>query len=345
MFIEKEERLSRASPFRPARGAAGRPGRWAGRWQKLVRRLLYLLLGLLGGLAVLAGATLFLGSHEPTRPATPGAPAAATAPDTAAGRANPAPSAVLPPAPVTPPAPSLLQQPPAAATTPDAASATPAEAQPPADAAALAALQQQIREATDALAGLRSEAERLRREITSVPAGRPTPSAPAPKAAAPPPPAPEAADAGWADAERTIQALSRQPSASPATPSETASAAPAVPRPPAPATAAPAEPVVMPAVPLARVFLHYRGGSVAGMQVATEIARRLVNSSFAYGDTRSAATMPPMPVIRYFHPADAAAAQQLASLLDDTGLSFRIEDATARPGHFPPGTLDVWVGR
>jgi hypothetical protein len=92
------------------------------------------------------------------------------------------------------------------------------------------------------------------------------------------------------------------------------------------------------------VFLHYRSGSHAAQQEATDIAQRLLFSDFAYADTRSSADVPPGPTVRFFYPDDAAAAARLAASLGWTGQEFQVEDGSARRRRAAPGTLEVWIG-
>ncbi len=375
MFIEKEDRVSHAAP--PSRSSwDGSSRRRAPRnWQKTIRLTLYGLIGLLAGMAALASIALFFGQGGP--PAAPPNPIASPDTNATLPAAPPPMMADLPPAPTDlPPAPTATQPPPASPSRPPPQAAlmppppappapAPVTSPPPAaapDAAATRAmqtLQQQIREANEALAGLRSEAERLRQGLSDTVRQHTLPARPVP------PPAPSA-DAqqptdSWADAERTIQALAQRapPPAAPTTAASPAAAPPviATPHPPPAPPAAPTPTTTLatnappdataaaPAMPRPRVYLHYPAGSRSGLQTTTDIAQRLLFSDFAYADTRSSANMPASPVIRYFYPEDEPAAERLASLLGGSGPSFRVVDATNQPGHATRGTLDVWVGR
>jgi hypothetical protein len=399
MFVGKEDRWSPAAPPRPRRPEWESParGRAPRNWYKVVRLSLYVLLGLLAGLAGLACAALLLlpaGPHQsaPVGPAAPAAPVAtsspapippeATAPgspplnspatgdaapvpspspaaaavDAAPVAASPGPAATPAPAPAAAPTP-----PPAAAAAPAAAPAPPAET---AESQELRSLQQQIREAGTALAGLRAEEQQLRaglaqasRQRAEAPVPLPVPrrlaaSPEDPRKAAGPDP--EQADPAWTETERTIQALAhRDAPASPAGPSAAALPLrqPAVPSaPPQPAAAALAA-NALPPVPAAaaptrpRVFLHYQAGSTDSLGAATEAARQLLHSDFTYADTRSAVAAPAEPLIRYFHQEDGPAAERLAALLGATGRHYRVQDAGQFAGRAAPGTLDVWIGR
>jgi hypothetical protein len=398
MFIRKDEQMSHASPTRRGGWDGGSRRRAPRNWYKVVRVLLYALIGLLGGVALLAAVALFLDRNAGTpMPALrPSAPAPSTptpyAPGTSADAVPPPDMAAPQPSSPQPPPPPALSQdaaglppvsvsplvpppgsvaPAAPGVPPPAAAAPASEAQP--DPAALEALQQQLKEANSTLSGLRAEAEALRRTLADARQARRTPAAPAATAAMPTPPAPAPATAtsapaapapaapapaapapdGWADAERTIQALAQQhtaatPPPSPARAAERAAASPPPPAPapaPSPADLAANQPPPAPSGPRPRVFLHYPAGSAGGLQTATDIAQRLLFSDFAYADTRSTASAPAESVVRYFYPQDAPAAARLASLLGDGGGTFRIEDDTAHPGRQTPGMLDVWIGR
>jgi hypothetical protein len=255
-----------------------------------------------------------------------------------------------------------------AGTTPSGLVATP----PPGLSAdpRVAELQSQLDAATAALADLRSEAAHMRSrmaalppppaarsEAPAVPGARPTkppPGVTAPAAGAPPPAETAAA---WQDAERVVSALHRAPAptSQPAQPaSQPAAQSPPVQAGTAPVASAPtplsgtaAVPSVVASVAVSpvRVFLYYRGGSSDGLTAVADLARRLVDSDFAYGDTRSSAYRPRQSVIRYFFPQDAAAAQRLANLFAPAGLDFKVQDDTDHPGKATPGTLDAWVAR
>ena len=80
------------------------------------------------------------------------------------------------------------------------------------------------------------------------------------------------------------------------------------------------------------------------MKEATDVARQLRSSDFAYADTLSTVNAPAESVIRYFYPDDALAAARLASLLSGNA-TFLVQDASARRGRTKPGTLEVWIGR
>jgi hypothetical protein len=321
MFIANERRLSRSASRRQSRwDVEARPPR---NWRKALRLTLYTLLGLLGSLAVLASVSLMLQRH---RPASAPAPLAEATPPS------------LPAAPA--PTPTLV--PPVASTPPPAS----------ADGPALRALQEQMRDAATVLADLRRQADQLRQGIADVARARVAADEAANKARQ----AQQAVErdraaqqgqaktqADWADAERTVRTLAQQ---RPPPPPPAAAPTPRAP-PPQPAQAAPeALADATPAsAPRPRVALRYQSGSAAAMQAANDIAQRLLFSDFTYTDTRSAPDAPANPVIRYFHPEDAAAAQRLADWLGTGGARFRVQDASARAGRAPPvGTLDVWIG-
>ena len=373
MFINKGEHLSRSSQPRRAGWGGGTRRRVPPNWFKIVRITLYGLIGLLAGIAALAAAALFLDGGVGLPPPTPPTPhqtadAAALPPVPATPLpVTPPPAAealaAIPPAATTP---AQTPAPAPAATPPPAPVASAPPASPPAAAAeqpdprALAALQQQIRDANSTLSGLRAETEQIRRSLSD--AARPHQAAPppatAPAAGAVPRGAPandqNGVSTAWADAERTIQALGQR--APTPTPAPTAGPPPVVPvptrapvPPAAPAAASSlasnAVPEPLPAAARPRVFLHFPAGSSGGLQEATDIAQRLLFSDFAYADTRSTTQPPTGSEIRYFFPEDAPAAQRLAALLADTGTYFHVQDATAHPGRARPGMLDVWVGR
>lgn len=288
MFINRDERISRAAPSDSAVWNDGAPRRVPRNWFRIVRVFLYALTGLLAAVAALAATALFLDhSASPVLRASVVTEIAAQPP---------------PPPPVLPPAPAPA----------------PVAASPPLPAVVIAA---------------------------------PAPPPAAAEVAAPaPPPAPGApagADTGWADAERTIQALSQHPAAParpappPATPPRAAAAVTVT----GLAANAPALPPAVPDAPRPRVYLHYPAGSPGALQQVSDLAQRLLFSDFTYADTRSAANGPTDPVIRYFHPEDEAAALRLATLLSDGQASFQVQDASAHAGRAKPGTLEVWVGR
>ena len=381
MFIQKDERLSRATPSRRSDWDDAPARRAPRNWFKIVRVVLYVLLGALSGVAALAAAALFFDPGDAPKPAAP-APAApqqsvdaaltalpppdAFTPPPATQSGPPAP-AMPPPAPAAPPALSALPEPApqAAATSPQAAPpqaapppAAPPQAAPPPAALAeqpgpheIEALQQQLREATSTLSGLRSETEALRKaladaRVRSQAAPPSAPPLPAPKPEAQAQANPETA---WADAERTIQSLARHRAAPAAPPPEATAPSPApspTPSPPPSAgEVAVNTPAPAPDAPRPHVYLHYPAGSSGGLQQATDIAQRLLFSDFAYADTRSTANAPTDSAIRYFYPQDAPAAARLAALLSDNGAAYRVQDASDRRGRARPGTLDVWIGR
>jgi hypothetical protein len=351
MFIQRDERLSRPTPRR----AAAQDG-WHRRgprdWQKPVKLAVYTLLGLLGGVALLATIGLLLDHPAPTgRPEPPPtttatipapAPLAApqlAAPQLAAVQPRPAtPPAAAPPIPVPPiPARPILA--------PQVAAAVPLPpAAPPASSAQLSALEVQIREANAQLAALRAQAERSRREA----AERLRAAPPPPRAAASPLPAPPPATAPPGDDAASPAFKPSYPA--PSTP------APSTPAPTTTAQTTPAQTNTAPSAAVAegevarpgpaqrpRVYLHFRSGSAAGSQTATEIAQRLLFSDFAYADTRVAADVPAQPSVRFFWPEDAAAANRLAGLLGGIGTDFLVADFTARRGRAAHGTLEVWL--
>ncbi|MBN9508600.1 MAG: hypothetical protein J0I21_05700 [Alphaproteobacteria bacterium] len=153
-------------------------------------------------------------------------------------------------------------------------------------------------------------------------------------------------DARWADAERTVRALPQQRLATPPSRTPPPVRSPQATQPPPQSTDALADATPAPPPgPRPRVSLRYQSGSAAAMQAANDIAQRLLFSDFTYADTRSAPDAPSNPVIRYFHPEDAASARRLADWLAGAGVRFRVQNASARPGRAPPlGTLDVWIG-
>jgi hypothetical protein len=354
MLIQKEDRLSR--PTEPVRRSDHSRRRPPLNWQKIVRLVLYGMLGLLAGAAALACAALLLDrggspSPHPVEPASVAAP---------------------------PPQDALAPPPPAAAPAPTPA---PAAAPTPPESSELTALQAKIREADARLAALQAEAEKARlaaaeatrqREAAEADAARQRAAAAAAanddrRTAAEASQAQherdaaeaeqrqrqaqqaqERADAAWKETERRIQALAQPPAALPPAP------APVAANPPEPSDAdaamiPPPPPGLLgghSSPPAARptVVLHYRGGSRAAQQEATDIAQRLLFSDFAYSDTRSAGSVPPVPTVRYFYPDDAAAAARLAASLAWTGQQFEVQDASAHPHGAAPGTLEVWIG-
>ena len=92
-----------------------------------------------------------------------------------------------------------------------------------------------------------------------------------------------------------------------------------------------------------RIFLHYRTGSEQGLQQATQLARLLLFSDFAYAATTGLPSGATAPLIRYFYPADAEAADRLAALLRGSGLEFRVVDGTGAASGVAPGTIEVWI--
>jgi hypothetical protein len=340
MFIEKDERMSRAGPPRGSGWDGGPRRRVPRNWFKIVRLVLYAVVGILAGLAALAATALFLdrGAGVPTPPS-----AAESSPAPAGQAANlpppePAPTITPPPAPPAPaaPPPAVMPAPAAVPTPPPAPAVT---GQP--DTGTLKLLQDQIREANAALAGLRDEAARIRRDLAQAAQEHQAPSPKPPSSGAP-----GGTDTSWADAERTVRALAQR-EARPA-PAAAPARSPAPPAPaPGPTTelAANALPALAPGQPRPRVFLRYPAGFPAGLQEATDIAQRLLFSDFAYADTRSTARPPARSVIRYFYPEDAPAAARLATLLGGIGSGFSVEDDTDHPGRAAHGTLEVWIGR
>lgn len=328
MFIDKDERISRATLPRRSGWDRGSRRRAPRNWFKIARVVLYALTSLLAGIAVLAAAVLFLDHGASVPPPVPH-----PAPDqTAEAAPPPAPAPVAPPpaaaeSPATTPAP-----PPASASVPATEQADPKE---------LEALQSQIRDANSTLSAPRAQTDALRGSLADA---RQHQTA-APQA----PPAPgnqqRGDNAGWADAERTVQALARHTPPAPRPEPQPAAPQPAAPQPATNLAANAPLPSPAPDAPRPRVFLHYPAGSSGGLQAATDIAQRLLFSDFAYADTRSATSAPTDSVVRYFFSQDAPAAQRLAALLSDGRTSFRAQDATAHPGRATAGTLDVWIGR
>jgi hypothetical protein len=383
MFIEKEDRLSRATPPRRLDRASRRRG--PRDWQKPVRLLLYTLLGLLGGVAIIAVVALLL-----DRP-TSSPEAARSRPDETAQAARPL---AAPPLGVDVPAPGVAAPDPATIAPPLAIPAAPrtdavsiptlpAAPAPGINIADVAALQAQIREANAMLATIRAQEEQARKDIAEAARARQAAQAEqerqrqAVQAATDELKRTKAVEAeqqrqrdaaqaderqrqaqleqqraqtAWADAERTIQALSQRAAPLPPLP---AAAPPAI-MPSAasgagkPAPVAGDEAVVPKLPPLPapapsarpKVFLRYLGGSAASQQLATEVAQRLLFSDFAYSDTRSVNDAPVAPTVRYFFPEDAAAAQRLAALLSGTG-----QDMSDRRGQTARGALEVWLRR
>jgi hypothetical protein len=92
-----------------------------------------------------------------------------------------------------------------------------------------------------------------------------------------------------------------------------------------------------------RIFLHYRTGSERGLQEATEVARVLLFSDFAYAATTGLPSGTTAPLIRYYYPADAGAAGRLAALLRGSGLDFQVSDGSAAASGVAPGTIEVWI--
>jgi hypothetical protein len=344
MFIANERRLSRKASRRQRRWDGDyRPPR---NWRRALRLTLYTLLGLLGSLALLASVSLMLHHRRPGPAPTPLADATAPTPPAA----SPAPALAPGPAPGPASGPALAPAP------------TPALPKSAPTNDGLRALQDQMRDATSVLNDLRRQTDQLRQGIADAARARDA----AAKAAEQARQAQEAAardqaarqaqaeaDARWADAERTVRTLPQQrlatPPARPPPPPpvrspQAAAPSPATPSPPATDTLADATPAPPPG-PRPRVSLRYQSGSAAAMQAANDIAQRLLFSDFTYADTRSAPDAPSNPVIRYFHPEDAASARRLADWLAGAGVRFRVQNASARPGRAPPlGTLDVWIG-
>ena len=181
----------------------------------------------------------------------------------------------------------------------------------------------------------------------------------------------ERAAAAWIETERRIQALAQQalPPSTPVKPALTAptdaargppanggGGATAIPRASPPSVRSPSEADEALTEPPGRadsaagasrprVFLRYRSGSPAAQQAATEIAKGLLFSDYAYADTRSSANVLPAPTVRYFYPEDAAAAGRLAALLAWTRQDFQIQDASDHRRGVARGTLEVWVGQ
>lgn len=153
MFIDKDERLSRASP--PRRGGWTPPRRKPPHdWRRPVRWLVYVLLGLLAGSAVLATVGLLAGRG----PQVPVLEANLNAPGAASPAAPPAtvePERVAPAAPPSPP-------PPAASEAPSGSNAE------------MAAMRAQLREATATLAALRAQAEQARQQLAAATRARQT---------------------------------------------------------------------------------------------------------------------------------------------------------------------------
>ncbi|CAH2599609.1 SPOR domain-containing protein [Rhodovastum atsumiense] len=142
-----------------------------------------------------------------------------------------------------------------------------------------------------------------------------------------------------------------EPTPAPAAKPEPAPAPVAKPE-PVPAPAAKPEPASTPAakpetVAVAtvrpKVIFYYRTGSPHGQENASDLARRLLFSDFAYAETRVASSGPIVAAIRFFHRADADAAQRLANLLRGAGTEFWVQDGTGMQSGAAPGTLEVWL--
>jgi hypothetical protein len=91
-----------------------------------------------------------------------------------------------------------------------------------------------------------------------------------------------------------------------------------------------------------RVFLQYRPGS-SGQQQATDLTRRLLESDFANAQMRAVPVSTQIPLIRYFHPEDAGAAQNLADLLRGDGVDFRVEYTPGASARGSDGLIEVWI--
>jgi len=92
----------------------------------------------------------------------------------------------------------------------------------------------------------------------------------------------------------------------------------------------------------ARVVIHYLGGLGAGAAEADRLAGAAASLA-AQVQTRMVADTPSAPVIRFFHPEDAARARQLAGALGGPGSRWDVRDF----GNFRPkpslGTIEVWT--
>lgn len=217
MFIDKDDRLSRAAP--PKRG--GWDSGWQERpprdWRRPLRLAVYLLLLGLGGLALLAALALWLFPVQRTAvmPAADLAVRTATelgSPAVPAGVSN---LAIAPPQPSIPPVAGVQGKDNTIAGTP----LTPSSALP-----AVTELRAEIRDAAATLAAIRAQAEQARADLANLrlhagsapqvtgdhlplESARPIPSAPMPPREAPSNPTSDAA--AWSEAERVVQALAR----------------------------------------------------------------------------------------------------------------------------------------
>lgn len=92
----------------------------------------------------------------------------------------------------------------------------------------------------------------------------------------------------------------------------------------------------------ARVVIHYLGGSGAGAAEADRLAGAAASLATRV-QTRMVADTPSAPVIRFFHPEDAARARQLAGALGGPGPRWDVRDF----GDFRPkpslGTIEIWT--
>jgi hypothetical protein len=167
--------------------------------------------------------------------------------------------------------------------------------------------------------------QRIPHPLPATPVAALPPPQPAPKAEAPPP-----ADAP----EPTVAAPSAPPAPLPdAAPILAAPALPSAPPAPDPNPPASAD---------RRVIIHFRRASSEAGAEAARLATQLQPFA-AQVDTRTATVVPRLPTIRYFHAADAAAAQDLANAIPSPAGAWRVQSVATRRTRPPPGTFEVWL--
>jgi hypothetical protein len=89
-----------------------------------------------------------------------------------------------------------------------------------------------------------------------------------------------------------------------------------------------------------RVFVHHRAGSAAALGAAQDAAAAALRAGLLVTELRAVSATPAAPEVRFFHAADAEAAERLARGL---GPAWRVRDFRR---YVPPpraGTLEVWV--
>lgn len=181
-----------------------------------------------------------------------------------------------------------------------------------------------------------------------------TAALPHPAAEAPPaPPAntPEPRPAGSANV--TPEPISAAPPRAPApmvaevpapatSQPDTAATPPAPTLPPMPTVPESTTAVTTPRSADRRVVIRYRrASSVAGGEAA-RLADQL-RPLAAQVDLRAATAIPRLPTIRYFHPEDAAAAQELATALRHSATEWRVQARLSRRPRQPLGRFEVWL--